>query len=74
MGVFIYNREAMETPDSEPHRYELLINNKTICFFHHVRADGLEDCLRAAADAVNQSERVAAYLARFEPTDGSDEA
>lgn len=38
------------------HRYRVQINNELICEFDHVREDGLAECLRKAADAVEQAE------------------
>jgi len=48
--------------------YEVRINRKLICKFKHYRkADGLAQCLRDAADAVDASktERLKAFIASY---------
>ena len=37
------------------HKYELRINSKVIAEFDHTREDGLEVCLRKAADAARSA-------------------
>ena len=37
--------------------YEVRINSKVICKFTHVRENGLAECLRKAADAVDNNTR-----------------
>lgn len=36
------------------HCYRVQINNELICEFDHVRENGLAECLRKAADAVDE--------------------
>ena len=38
-------------------KYEVKINNRTICRFTHSRSDGLATCLRRAANAVAKKEK-----------------
>ena len=35
--------------------YEVRINSKVICKFTHIRENGLAECLRKAADAVDNN-------------------
>ena len=54
MPVIIENHSAHDLPDSEEHRYLLRINHKHILWFGHRRDQGLAECLRRAADAVDR--------------------
>jgi hypothetical protein len=38
------------------HGYRVQINDKVICTFEHLREDGLAECLRKAAAAVEDAE------------------
>ena len=37
------------------HGYRVQINDRVICTFEHLREDGLAECLRKAAQAVEES-------------------
>ena len=62
MGILIHNITGDGVPDDAPHDYVLRINDRVICRFQHVRSEGLAECLRRAADAVDaKGEGKAAY-------------
>lgn len=74
MGILIHNISGDGTPDYMPHDYVLRVNSKVIVRFQHVRCDGLAECLRAAADAVDAAgegreayERARAAADNFDP-------
>lgn len=53
MSIIIHNITTSHKPTGI-NNYEVLINRKHICFFDHDRSfDGLAECLRDAADAVD---------------------
>lgn len=54
MSIIINN--ISKGPPIGLNEYELLINNRRIIFFEHIREKGLADCLRRAADAVDKAE------------------
>ena len=57
MSVIITNVSPMRG-DHEKHEYVVSINNMpVIARFDHVRANGLAECLRRAADAVDATEK-----------------
>lgn len=53
MPVVIENLSPPETPDDQPHQYRLRINRNEVVQFRHRRDEGLAECLRRAADAVD---------------------
>ena len=55
MAVIIQNVDPK--PDNEESTYEVRINLEYKATFNHKRQDGLAECLRAAADAVEEAER-----------------
>ncbi len=62
MSIIIHNITRDHVPNGL-NQYELLINKKLICEFEHDRShDGLAQCLRDAADAVDSIEDVAPRL------------
>lgn len=62
MGILIHNISGDGVPDDAPHDYVLRINSDVITRFQHVRSEGLAECLRRAADAVDAAdEGKAAY-------------
>ena len=44
-------------PDRFRHRYEVSINGERICTYTHLRANGLAECLKTAAAAVEMTNR-----------------
>lgn len=52
MPVIIENFSSPEKPDDQLHSYRLRINSQQIARFKHRRNEGLAECLRRAADAV----------------------
>ena len=60
--IAIINRGAAAGDKSDLRSYEVKINNQTITFFTHARGDGLAECLRKAADAVEKSRNVEEML------------
>lgn len=56
MSVIITNITKHNKPTGE-HSYVLKINATEIARFTHVRENGLAECLRKAADAVEKMER-----------------
>ena len=55
MAIIIQN--VYPKPDHEESAYEVRINLEYKATFNHKRQDGLAECLRAAADAVEEAER-----------------
>jgi len=53
--IAIVNVSPPGTHPGDFHTYELKINRRVITRFQHRRLDGLAQCLRAAADAVEES-------------------
>ena len=51
--IAIFNVSNGDTTKKQT--YNLQINNDLICTFQHFRSDGLAECLRSAADAVDKS-------------------
>lgn len=60
--IAIINRGAAAGNKSDLRRYEVKINTQTITFFTHARGDGLAECLRKAANAVEKSRSVEEML------------
>lgn len=56
MALWIQNISPEGTSEDEPHTYNLNINRRLLCTFTHVRSDGAAECLRAAADALDDAE------------------
>lgn len=50
--IAIINREWNEDDPEGECKYEVMINHRHICWFTHVRRDGLAVCLQKAALAV----------------------
>jgi hypothetical protein len=49
--------QSRGVPDEKPHLYTIQINNqRPLASFTHLRSDGLEVCLRRAADAVRKAD------------------
>lgn len=58
MALWIQNVTQDDRPDSEPHDYVVRINQQPpLASFQHVRAKGAAECLRAAADAIDQNRK-----------------
>lgn len=57
MSIIIQNISDDETPLLGENTYRLMINHKIIATFTHIRADGLAECLRAAAEAAERAEK-----------------
>lgn len=57
MAIIIHNISGDEFSPNGLNHYEVRINHKVIATFDHVRADGLAECLRIAADAVEDPNR-----------------
>ena len=56
MSIIIQNISAESAPMTGPNRYRVRINQTVICEFEHYRqVNGLAQCLRDAADAVEAS-------------------
>ena len=54
MMIAIVNVSPRDTPITGANNYEVRINRKVMCTFEHSRShDGLAQCLRDAADAVD---------------------
>jgi hypothetical protein len=58
MSIIITNNGDVKTPDGI-HEYTLRINRDYVCSFKHLRERGLSACLRAAADANDERNRLA---------------
>lgn len=56
MPVIIENHSPRNLPDDAEHSYLLKINAKHITWFRHRRDEGLAECLRRAAEAVERAE------------------
>lgn len=63
-----------ETNPIGEHRYEVRINREVITTFHHFRANGLGECLRQAAAAVDRKRDLDAFqiLEEFQQKHGQD--
>ena len=57
MPVIIENHSPHQMMDHEKHQYRLKVNDEHIAWFRHRRDEGLAECLRRAADAVDKEER-----------------
>ncbi len=56
MSIIIHNITTTHKPTGL-NQYEVLINRKHICFFDHDRSfGGLAECLRDAANAVDEAD------------------
>ena len=56
--LWINNVSPPGTPDNQPHDYIVRINNlPPLATFQHVRNLGAAECLRAAADAIEKTQR-----------------
>lgn len=54
MSIIITNISLQNSPEIGKNRYQLRINKRVICEFEHDRKiDGLAQCLRDAANAVD---------------------
>lgn len=60
--IAIINRGPVASAKGDLRSYEVKINAQTITFFTHARGDGLAECLRKAADAVEKSRSVEEML------------
>ena len=58
MSIIIQNISGDDFGDKVMNRYQVRINTKVIAEFDHMRPDGLAECLRKAADAIEQPGRV----------------
>lgn len=56
--ITITNVQPVPVPDDELSLYVLRINDKSVQMFGHKRKDGLAECLRAAANALDEIERI----------------
>ncbi len=56
MALWIQNITEPMRPDTEVHAYRLMINQKELVRFEHVRSEGAAVCLRKAADAMEKKE------------------
>lgn len=50
--ISIVNVSPRDTPKKGVNQYEVRLNKRVIAKFEHCRTDGLAQCLRDAADAV----------------------
>lgn len=62
MAIVIQNISGDNVPDSATHDYTLKINYELICRFQHRRDEGLAQCLRQAADAVDAARQGAEWI------------
>ena len=53
MSVVISNLTSVH--HDNPNRYEVCINDDRIALFDHIPSDGLAECLRQAAEAVERA-------------------
>lgn len=58
MGIIIQNMSGEDFGNDVINKYQVRINTKVIAEFEHWRKDGLAECLRKAADAVEDPNRV----------------
>ncbi len=57
MSIIISNISPEDAPNIGVNQYEVRINRKRICTFEHERAlNGLSECLRDAAKAVDEQD------------------
>lgn len=52
MALWIQNVTDGDKGDDELHDYRLMLNERELCRFQHIRSHGAADCLRHAADAL----------------------
>lgn len=57
MSIIIQNITDVPTSHGS-NKYQVRINSKVIAEYYHNREDGLAECLRKAATAVEQTDRV----------------
>ena len=69
MSVVISNTSTHDDLEGE-NSYEVRIGGRLIAGFSHVRRDGLADCLRRAAEAVDLAEPAGYQPGRPRPKEG----
>jgi hypothetical protein len=58
MSIIIHNISGDDFDVTGLNKYQVRINQKVIAEFEHTRSDGLAECLRKAAIAVEQPDRL----------------
>lgn len=58
MAIIIHNISGDDFDYTGLNKYQVRINQKVIAEFEHTRSDGLAECLRKAAEAVEDDNRI----------------